>query len=88
MLGSRLVACMPSQSHSRAGSGAHKSIREKSANSVGVAQGEDVDDLLRGAVAGDAPDVRGDHVDKAVRDRNEPAYQNGFIKLFQIDRKP
>ena len=51
--------------------GAHQAVGEEDADAVGVAQGEDVDDLLGRAVAGEAADVRGDQVHKAVGHRDE-----------------
>ena len=47
---------------------AHESIGEEASNAVGVAQRDDVDELLGGAVPGQAADVCGDVVHKAVGD--------------------
>ena len=51
--------------------GAHQAVGEEDADAVGVAQGEDVDDLLGRAVAGEAADVCWDEVHEAVGNRDE-----------------
>ena len=70
--------------------GAHQSVGEEDADAVGVAQGEDVDDLLGRAVAGEAADVRGDEVHKAVGHRDEARIRvhNALVQQLQSMQNP